>query len=170
MEPVATEDDFFRRKTSYTDSQTHKVLIMKLSFFLLTIAISGVMMSPTINKRQNDVQNCVKGQGDMKGKAYDGPVNNCKKECFLNEGPDQPNAGLLCKGYCRVVGHPAPISECRGEYSVHSWISVTRLTKAQHRFLAVSRFIVWVVALTTTKIMGCQAGAIVTPSYFPCMR
>ncbi|THY95282.1 hypothetical protein D6C92_04481 [Aureobasidium pullulans] len=92
---------------------THKVLIMKLSFFLLTIAISGVMMSPTINKRQNDVQKCVKGQGDMKGKAYDGPVNNCKKECFLNEGPDQPNAGLLCKGYCRVVGHPAPISECR---------------------------------------------------------
>ncbi|THW90556.1 hypothetical protein D6D15_04484 [Aureobasidium pullulans] len=92
---------------------------MKLSYFLLTIAISGVMMSPTINKRQNDVQKCVKGQGDMKGKAYDGPVNNCKKECFLNEGPDQPNAGLLCKGYCRVVGHPAPISKCRGEYSVH---------------------------------------------------
>ncbi|THW99808.1 hypothetical protein D6D13_09895 [Aureobasidium pullulans] len=127
---------------------------MKLSFFLLTIAISGVMMSPTINKRQNDVQKCVKGQGDMKGKAYDGPVNNCKKECFLNEGPDQPNAGLLCKAYCRVVGHPVPISECR----------------AQHRFLAVSRFIVWVVALRTTKIMGCQAGAIMTPSCFPYMR
>ncbi|THY09417.1 hypothetical protein D6D01_09524 [Aureobasidium pullulans] len=85
---------------------------MKLSLFLLTIAVSGVMMSPTINRRQNDVQKCVKGQGDMKGKAYD--------ECFLNEGPDQPNAGLLCKGYCRVVGHPAPISECRGEYSVPS--------------------------------------------------
>ncbi|THY88636.1 hypothetical protein D6C95_07020 [Aureobasidium pullulans] len=76
-------------------------------------------MSPTINRRQNDVQKCVKGQGDMKGKAYDGPVNNCKKECFLNEGPDQPYAGLLRKGYCRVVGHLAPISECRGEYSVH---------------------------------------------------
>ncbi|THX68362.1 hypothetical protein D6D04_10604 [Aureobasidium pullulans] len=166
MEPVATEDDFFRRKTSYMDSQTHKVSIMKLSFLLLSIAISGVMMSPTINKRQNDVQKCVKGQGDMKGKAYDGPVNNCKKECFLNEGPNQPNAGLLCKGYCRVVGHPAPISECRGP----SWMSVTRLTKAQHRFLAVSRFIVWVVALRTTKIMGCQAGAIMTPSCFPYMR
>lgn len=47
---------------------------MKLSFFLLTIAISGVMMSPTINRRQNDGQNCVKGQGDMKGKAYDGKL------------------------------------------------------------------------------------------------
>jgi len=47
---------------------------MKLSFLLLTITISGVMMSPTINRRQNDVQKCVKGQGDTKGKAYDGKL------------------------------------------------------------------------------------------------
>ncbi|THY41187.1 hypothetical protein D6C99_07920 [Aureobasidium pullulans] len=98
---------------------------MKLSFLLLTIAISGVMMSPTINRRQNDVQKCVKGQGDMKGKAYDGIL---------------------------------PSSWSPGAY------------QRMQRFLAVSRFIVWVVALTTTKIMCCQPGAIMTPSCFPYMR
>ena len=44
---------------------------------------------------------------------------------------------------------------------------VTRLTIAQNRFFAVSRFIVWVMALTTTKIMGCQAGTKMASFCFP---
>lgn len=109
---------------------------MRIDILLLVTMASNVVAFSVFDKRQNDVQECVNGQGDKLHATWDGQSldSSMGSRCWLTdiegqqaqphsasrsvfEGPDEANAGVTCKGYCRVVGHPAPISECYGGYA-----------------------------------------------------
>jgi hypothetical protein len=45
---------------------------MKIQFALFAAMTLGVMASPALERRQNDVQECVNGQGDNIGEQYTG--------------------------------------------------------------------------------------------------
>jgi hypothetical protein len=45
---------------------------MKIQFALFAAMTLGIMASPALERRQNDVQECVNGQGDNIGEQYTG--------------------------------------------------------------------------------------------------